>query len=102
MRNQGLAVKVKQVEVVAKVRVRELEQAVKAQVPAAGPKRYTMATHSIPNRLRDRAQADPSGALLKGENPSIGAQKSPETQAKASDLVEDLAYSAIILVVDTK
>jgi hypothetical protein len=89
MRNQGLVVKAKQVEVVAKARVRELEQAVKAQVPAAGPKRYTMATHSIHNRLRDQAQADRSGELLKGENPLIGAQKSPVTQAKASDFAQE-------------
>jgi hypothetical protein len=100
MRNQGQVVKAKQVAVVAKAR--DLEQADKARAPGVGPKKCTMATHSIPNRRRDRAQADRSGVLLKGENPSIGAQKSPETQLKASDLVEDLAYSAIILVVDTK
>ena len=85
MRNLELAVRGKRAEVVA----RGLGRAVKARAPAVGPKRCTMAMHSIPNPLRGQVQADRSGVLRKGENPSIGALKSPETRAKASDLTQE-------------
>jgi hypothetical protein len=96
------AVKAKQVEVVAKAKGRAAGQAAKAKDRAQEAKKSIMGTHLTHNPLKDQGLADQSGAPPRDANPSIGAQKSPETQAKASDLVEDLAYSAIILVVDTK
>ena len=92
MQNPGVAVKAKQVGVVAKAKVREPEQAVRgrARARAAGLKRCTMAMHLIPNPLRGQAQVDQSGALRKAANPSIGVRKSPELRAKASDLTKEL------------
>jgi hypothetical protein len=98
MASPGLAVRVKQGAVVVKGKAPG--RAVKAQAPVAGPKKCTTAMPLIPNPLQARAQVDLNGALQKGENPSIRAPESPEIRLKASDLVEDLAYSAIILVVD--
>jgi hypothetical protein len=95
-----LAVKVKQGVVAAKGKA--LGRAVKALALVAELKKCTMAMPLIPNPLQAQVQVDLSGAHQKGENPSIRAPESPEIRLKASDLVEDLAYSAIILVVDAQ
>jgi hypothetical protein len=50
-----------------------------------------MATHLIPNPLRDPGQVDQSGAPPRDVNPSIKDPKNPEIQAKASDFTQDLA-----------
>jgi hypothetical protein len=99
MANPGPVVRVKRGVAEAKGRALGLA-VVKALAPVAEPKRCTTAMHLIPNPLKARVQVDPSGVLQKGENPSTRDPENPETRLKASDLVEDLAYSAIILVVD--
>jgi hypothetical protein len=85
------AVKVRQAEVVAKAKGRADEPAVKVKDRAEEAKKSTMATHLIPNLLKDQGLVDQSGALPKGANPSIKARKNPEIQAKASDFTQDLA-----------
>jgi hypothetical protein len=100
MANPVRVVKVRLGVVVAKGKA--LGLAVKALAPVVEPKRCTTVMHLIPNPLQARVPVDPSGALQKGENPSIRGPESPEIRLKASDLVEDLAYSAIILLVDVE
>ncbi len=101
MQNLALVVKVRQAEAVVKVRAKAAGQAARAKDRAEEAKKSTMdmlLTHSLHRGL---GLVDQSGALQKGENPLIRDPENPEIQAKASDLVEDLAYSAIILVGDT-
>ena len=85
------AVKARQAEVVAKARVRAVGQAALAKDRVEEAKKSIMATHLIPNPLRDQGLVDQSGALPKDENPSIKDLKNREIQAKASDFTQDLA-----------
>ena len=89
MPNPAVAVKAKQVEVVAKARDRAAGQAAKDRAQEA--RKSIMATHLIPNPLRDQGQVDQSGAPPRDVNPSIKDLKNPEIQAKASDFTQDLA-----------
>ena len=93
MPNPAVAVKAKQVEVVAKARDRDRAagQAAKAKDRAQEARKSIMATHLIPNPLRDQGQVDQSGAPPRDVNPSIKDPKNPEIQAKASDFTQDLA-----------
>ena len=91
MPNPAVAVKAKQVEVVAKARDRAAGQAAKAKDRAQEARKSIMATHLIPNPLRDPGQVDQSGALPRDVNPSIKDPKNPEIRAKASDFTQDLA-----------
>ena len=54
-------------------------------------KKSTMATHLIPNPLKDREPEDQSGAPPRDASPSIKGLKNREIQAKASDFTQDLA-----------
>ena len=90
MLSLAVAVKAKQVEVVAKARDRAAGQAAKAKDRAQEARKSIMATHLIPNPLRDPGQVDQSGVPPRDVNPSIKDPKNPEIQAKASDFTQDL------------
>jgi hypothetical protein len=85
------AVKAKQVEVVARVKVRAAGQVAKAKVRAEELRKSIMGTHLTHNPLKDQGLVDQSGAPPKDANPSIKGPENPEIQAKASDFTQDLA-----------
>jgi hypothetical protein len=91
MQNLALVAKVRQAEVVAKVKVRAAGQAAKAKDRAGEVKKSIMGTHLTHNPLKDQGLADQSGVPLRDANPSIKDPENPEIQAKASDFTQDLA-----------
>ena len=91
MPNPAVAVKVKQVEVVAKAKDRAAGQAAKAKDRAEEAKKSIMGTHLTHKPLKDQGLADQSGAPPRDANPSIKDPENPEIQAKASDFTQDLA-----------
>ena len=91
MPNPAVAVKAKQVEVVAKARDRAAGQAAKAKDRAQEAKKSIMGTHLTHKPLKDQGLVDQSGAPPRDANPSIKDPENPEIQAKASDFTQDLA-----------
>ena len=91
MQNRAVVVKARQAEAVAKGKGRAVGQAGKAKDRAEEAKKSTMATHLIPNLLKDPGLVDQSGAPPRDANPSIKGPENPEIQAKASDFTQDLA-----------
>ena len=89
MRSLELAVKGKQVEVVA--RAKEPDQAVKGPAPVEEAKKSIMGTLLTHNPLKDQGLVDQSGAPPRDANPSIKDPENPEIRAKASDFTQDLA-----------
>ena len=91
MRSLELAVKGKQVEVVARARAKEPDQAVKGPAPVEEAKKSIMGMLLTHNPLKDQGLVGQSGAPLRDANPSIKDPESPEIRAKASDFTQDLA-----------
>ena len=91
MLNRAAAVKVRQVEVVAKDKDKGGGQAAKAKDRAQEVKKSIMGTHLTHKPLKGQGLADQSGVLPRDANLSIKDPENLEIQAKASDFTQDLA-----------